>query len=146
MASEQAAAAAAFQVALPTATKAAEATTAALAEIKRSQGSGLANRPKELELTGRPEEDRRLWSDWRFAATQYLMAKDAKFQESLQVVLTSATPVVMSAIDRKSRPEAGSSSASWLARSRGACWPCCERTRLPEIAMATRRSARPKQT
>ena len=101
MAGEQAAAAAAFQVALQTATKAAEAATAALAEIKRSQGAGLANRPQELELTGRPEEDRRLWSDWRFAATQYLMAKDVKFQESLQVVLGSASPLVMSALDQE---------------------------------------------
>ena len=50
MAGEQAAAAAAFQVALQTASTATEAATAALAEIKRSQGAGLANRPEELEL------------------------------------------------------------------------------------------------
>ena len=52
----------AFRVALQTATTAAQAATAALAEIKRSQAVGLASKPKELELTGRPEEDRRLWT------------------------------------------------------------------------------------
>ena len=62
----------AFRVALQTATTAAQAATAALAEIKRSQAAGLASKPKELELTGRPEEDRRLWSDWKFAAVQYI--------------------------------------------------------------------------
>ena len=130
MAGEQAAAAAAFQVALQTATKAAEAATAALAEIKRSQGAGLANRPKELELTGRPEEDRRLWSDWRFSATQYLMAKDAKFQESLQVVLASATPVAMSALDPEDQKQAALQLLGWLGQGataglaeRGLCRP-----------------------
>ena len=31
---------------------------------------------KESELIGRREEDRRLWADWRFAATQYVASKD----------------------------------------------------------------------
>ena len=51
----------AFRVALQTATSAAQAATAALAEIKRSQAVGLASKPKEL--TGRPEEDRRMRSE-----------------------------------------------------------------------------------
>ena len=132
MAGEQAAAAAAFQVALQTATKAAEAATAALAEIKRSQGAGLANRF---------QEDRRLWSDWRFAATQYLMAKDVKFQESLQVVLGSASPLVMSALDQEEQTRsrqlfsflAGSVKGRLLALY-------CARTRWHGTATATRRS------
>ena len=85
----------AFRVALQTATQAANAATAALAEIKRSQAAGLASKPKELELTGRPEEDRRLWSDWQFAATQYLMSKDVLFQAELEAHIRSPDPVRM---------------------------------------------------
>ena len=66
----------ALQGALQAATAAAEAATAALAEIKQSKATGLVSKPKELELTGKPEADRRLWQDWRFAATQYLAVKD----------------------------------------------------------------------
>ena len=85
----------AFRVALQTATTAAQAATAALAEIKRSQAVGLASKPKELELTGRPEEDRRLWSDWKFAAVQYLMTKDVVFQEDIGRFIKSENVVVM---------------------------------------------------
>ena len=85
----------AFRVALQTATQAANAATAALAEIKRSQAAGLASKPKELELTGRPEEDRRLWSDWQFAATQNLMTKDVLFQAELEAHIRSPDPVRM---------------------------------------------------
>ena len=56
----------AFRVALQTATNAAQGVTAVLAEIKRSQAVGLASKPKELELTVRSEEDRWMWSDWKF--------------------------------------------------------------------------------
>ena len=47
----------ALQGALQAATAAAEAATAALAEIKQSKVSGLVSKPKELELTGKPEAD-----------------------------------------------------------------------------------------
>ena len=62
----------ALQTALQVATSAAQAATAALAEIRQSKSTGLVSKPKELELTGKPEEDRRLWQDWKFTATQYL--------------------------------------------------------------------------
>ena len=83
----------AFRVALQTATSAAQAATAALAEIKRSQAVGLASKPKELEMTGRPEEDRRIWSDWKFAAIQYLMTKDVAFQADIERHLQSANAI-----------------------------------------------------
>lgn len=93
----------AFRVALQTATSAAQAATAALAEIKGSQAVGLASKPKELELSGRPEEDRRLWCDWRFAAIQYLMTKDVAFQEDIDRYIKSENPVVMSALGEEQR-------------------------------------------
>ena len=52
-----------MQVALATATAAAETAARALAEVRRAQVSGLASKPKELEPSGKPEEDRRLWED-----------------------------------------------------------------------------------
>jgi ABC-type transporter Mla subunit MlaD len=45
--------------ALAAATAAAETAMQALAEVRRAQVQGLATKPKELELSGRPEEDRR---------------------------------------------------------------------------------------
>ena len=89
----------AFRVALQTATQAANAATAALAEIKRSQAAGLASKPKELELTGRPEEDRRLWSDWQFSAIQYLMTKDVLFQTEIETHIKSPNPIGMGDLD-----------------------------------------------
>eukprot|EP00435_Cladocopium_sp_Y103_P014473 s1163_g3.t1 len=95
----------AFRVALQTATSAAQAATAALAEIKRSQAAGLASKPKELDLSGRPEEDRRLWSDWKFSAIQFLMTKDVACQENIERHLVSANAVSMAQLpeDEKSR-------------------------------------------
>lgn len=95
----------AFRVALQTATSAAQAATAALAEIKRSQAAELASNPKKLDLTGRPEEDRRLWSDWKFSAIQYLMTKDAAYQENIERHIASANAVSMAQLseDEKSR-------------------------------------------
>ena len=86
---------AALQGALQAATAAAEAATAALAEIKQSKVSGLVSKPKELELTGKPEADRRLWQDWRFAATQYLAVKDQQFVVSIDAAITRTDPVRM---------------------------------------------------
>ena len=63
--------AAALQAALAAATAAAQAATTALTEIKQTKASGLVSKPKELELSGKPEEDRRTWQDWKFAAVQY---------------------------------------------------------------------------
>lgn len=85
----------ALQGALQAATAAAEAATAALAEIKQSKVSGLVSKPKELELTGKPEADRRLWQDWRFAATQYLAVKDQQFVVSIDAAITRTDPVRM---------------------------------------------------
>ena len=96
----------AFRVALQTATAAAQAATAALDEVKRSQAVGLASKPKELELTGRPEEDRRLWSDWKFAAVQYLMTKDMAYQEEIERHIRSENQVRM---DQLSEAEKGRS-------------------------------------
>eukprot|EP00435_Cladocopium_sp_Y103_P030471 s416_g7.t1 len=76
----------AWQAALTAATAAAEAATAALAEIKQTKASGLVSKPRDLELTGKPEEDRRIWQDWKFAAIQYLSAKDQKFVENINEV------------------------------------------------------------
>ena len=106
----------AFRVALQTATSAAQAATAALAEIKRSQAVGLASKPKELEMTGRPEEDRRIWSDWKFAAIQYLMTKDVAFQADIERHLQSANAIDLAQLTEEEKAEAGSFSASWLAR------------------------------
>ena len=78
----------ALQGALQTATAAAEAATAALAEIKQSKATGLVSKPKELELTGKPDANRRLWQDWRFAATQYLAVKDQQFVVSIDAAIT----------------------------------------------------------
>ena len=86
---------AALQGALHAATAAAEAATAALAEIKQSKASGLVSKPKELELTGKPEADRRLWQDWRFAATQYLAVKDQQFVAAIDYAISRADPIVM---------------------------------------------------
>ena len=85
----------ALQGALQAATAAAEAATAALAEIKQSKATGLVSKPKELELTGKPEADRRLWQDWRFAATQYLAVKDQQFVVSIDTAITRTDPVRM---------------------------------------------------
>ena len=57
-----------------------QAATAALAEIKQSK-------PKELELTGKPETNRRMWQDWGFAATQYLAVKDEQFVVSIDAAI-----------------------------------------------------------
>ena len=84
-----------MSVALATATAAAESAAMALAEIRRSQVSGLASKPKELELTGRPEEDRRLWGDWRFAMIQYLASKDGKYPTEIEEALVARNPVDM---------------------------------------------------
>ena len=62
----------ALQVALQAATAAAQTATEALAEVRRAQVQGLATKPKELELTGLPEEDSRRWADWRFSVVHYL--------------------------------------------------------------------------
>ena len=93
----------AFRVALETATAAAQAAQAALAEIKRSQASGLATKPKELELTGKPEEDRRLWSDWKFGMVQFLMTKDQDFQRNIEDALTKKDPIEMSTLSDAER-------------------------------------------
>ena len=46
--------------ALAAATAAAETAMQALAQVRRAQAQRLATKPKEPELSGRPEEDRRL--------------------------------------------------------------------------------------
>lgn len=51
--------AAALQAALAAATAAAQAATAALTEIKQTKASGLVSKPKELELSGKLEDDRK---------------------------------------------------------------------------------------
>ena len=73
--------------ALAAATAAAETATQALAEVRRAQVQGLATKPKELELSGRPEEDRRLWADWRFAMTHYLGSKDQQYTSEIKAAL-----------------------------------------------------------
>ncbi len=78
---------AALQGALQAATAAAEAATAALAEIKQSKASGLVSKPKEPELTGKPETNRRMWQDWRFAATQYLAVKEGRLVVSIDAAI-----------------------------------------------------------
>ena len=78
-----------MQVALATATAAAETAARALAEVRRAQVSGLASKPKELELSGKPEEDRRLWGDWRFAMVQFLASKDESFPGQITAALES---------------------------------------------------------
>ena len=78
-----------MQVALATATAAAETAARALAEVRRAQVSGLASKPKELELSGKPEEDRRLWGDWRFAMVQFLASKDESFPGEITAALES---------------------------------------------------------
>ena len=70
--------AAALQAALAAATAAAQAATTALTEIKQTKASGLVSKPKELELSGKPEEDRRTWQDWKFAAVQYTCLSEIK--------------------------------------------------------------------
>ena len=86
---------AALQGALQAATAAAEAATAALTEIKQSKASGLVSKPKDLELTGKPEADRRLWQDWRFAATQYLAVKDQQFVAAIDHAISRTDPIPM---------------------------------------------------
>ena len=130
----------AFRVALQTATTAAQAATAALAEIKRSQAAGLASKPKELELTGRPEEDRRLWSDWKFAAVQYLMTKDVAYQEEIDRHIRSENQVRM---DQLSEAEKGRSRQlfSFLAgTAKGDSSPWCGRMPLHQTAMGSKQS------
>ena len=82
-----------MQVALATATAAAETAARALAEVRGAQVSGLASKPKELELSGKPEEDRRLWSDWRFAMVQFLASKDESFPQEITAALESPGPI-----------------------------------------------------
>ena len=98
----------ALQTALQVATSAAQAATAALAEIRQSKSTGLVSKPKELELTGKPEEDRRLWQDWKFAATQYLAVRDRYFVGNINEVIGKTQPVVMATLtpDQKNRSEA----------------------------------------
>lgn len=79
--------------ALATATAAAQSATAALEEVRRAQTAGLATKPKELELSGRPEEDRRLWADWRFAATQFLASKDGAYLQEIEQAIGAADPI-----------------------------------------------------
>ena len=82
-------------IALATATAAAQSAAAALEEVRRAQTAGLATKPKELELCGRPEEDRRLWADWRFAATQFLASKDGSYQHEIEQAMGVADPIDM---------------------------------------------------
>ena len=100
--------AAALQAALAAATAAAQAATTALTEIKQTKASGLVSKPKELELSGKPEEDRRTWQDWKFAAVQYLSVRDQKFVENINQVVARTDPVEMDALspDEKNRSEA----------------------------------------
>jgi len=76
-----------------TATAAAQSAAAALEEVRRAQTASLATKPKELELTGRPEEDRRLWADWRFAATQFLASKDGAYLTEIPQAIAAADPI-----------------------------------------------------
>ena len=109
----------AFHVALQTVTTAAQAATAALAEIKRFQATGLVSKPKELEFTGRPEEDRRLWSDWKFAAVQYLMTKDVMYQEEIKPLKSRLrTQYTWTSSGKLDAVEASSCLASWPERSK----------------------------
>ena len=85
----------ALQAALQAATAAAQTAQEALAEVRRAQVQGLASKPKELELTGRPEEDRRLWADWRFAATHYLASKDSAYPGEIETILKRTDSVAM---------------------------------------------------
>jgi hypothetical protein len=100
--------AAALQAALAAATAAAQAATTALTELKQTKASGLVSKPKELELSGKPEEDRRTWQDWKFAAVQYLSVRDQKFVENINQVVARTDPVEMDALspDEKNRSEA----------------------------------------
>ena len=79
--------------ALATATAAAQSAAAALEEVRRAQTASSATKPKELELTGRPEEDRRLWADWRFAATQFLASKDGACLTEIPQAIAAADPI-----------------------------------------------------
>eukprot|EP00435_Cladocopium_sp_Y103_P058722 s292_g20.t1 len=108
------------QAALSAATAAAEAATAALAEIKQTKASGLVSKPEDLELTGKPEEDRRIWQDWKFAAIQYLSARDQKFVENINEVTRRTTPVAMEALapDVKARSESLYAFLSGLVKGR----------------------------
>lgn len=84
--------------ALATATAAAQTAAAALEEVRRGQTAGLATKPKELELSGRPEEDRRLWADWRFAATQFLASKDGALLQEVDQAIEAKDPIEMSTL------------------------------------------------
>ena len=67
---------------------------------KRSQAAGLASKPKELELTGRPEEDRRLWSDWQFSAIQSVSHDEGVlFQTESETHIKSPNPIGMGNLD-----------------------------------------------
>ena len=84
--------------ALAAATAAADTAMQALAEVRRAQVQGLATKPKELELSGRPEEDRRLWADWRFAMTHYLGSKDQQYTSEIKAALERHDALVMNTL------------------------------------------------
>lgn len=52
-----------LQVVLVTATATIAIPIRGLADVRRAQTSGLASNPKEVELTGKPDKDRRLWAN-----------------------------------------------------------------------------------
>ena len=85
-------------LAAATAAAAAETATQALTEVRRAQVQGLATKPKELELSGRPEEDRRLWADWRFAMTHYLASKDQQYTSEIKAALERHDALVMNTL------------------------------------------------
>ena len=104
----------AFRVALQTATIAAQAATATSAEIGR-----IGTKPKELEFTGRPEEDRRLRSDWKFAAVQYFITKHVMYQEEKKPLKSGLrTQYAWTSSGKLSAVEGSSCLASWPERSK----------------------------